>query len=78
MITGIIVDAAKKVLGDVQQRCTEALKALDQNDYLVVITALSGLEPQIRYVRSRLRDRVKSEKYKDKDKNQKKGGNHDI
>jgi hypothetical protein len=53
-IAGIIVDAAKKVLADVQRRCTEALKALDQHDYLVVIGALTGLEEQIRYVTVRL------------------------
>jgi hypothetical protein len=53
-IAGIIVDAAKKVLADVQRRCTEALKALDQDDYLVVIGALTGLEEQIRYVTVRL------------------------
>lgn len=44
VITGIVVDVAKKVLADVQQRCTEALKALEQNDYLVGIGALAGLE----------------------------------
>jgi hypothetical protein len=53
-IAGIIVDAAKKALADVQRRCTEALKALDQHDYLVVIGALTGLEEQIRYVAVRL------------------------
>jgi hypothetical protein len=53
-IAGIIVDAARKVLADVEQRCSEALKALDQNDYLVVIGALAGLEKQIRYVTVRL------------------------
>jgi ribosomal protein L3 len=53
-IAGILVDAAKKVLADVQRRCTEALKALDQHDYLVVIGALTGLEEQIRYVTVRL------------------------
>jgi TolA-binding protein len=42
------------VLADVQQRCTESLKALDQHDYLVVIGALAGLEDQIRYVTVRL------------------------
>jgi hypothetical protein len=42
------------VLADVQQRCTESLKALDQHDYLVVIGALAGLEEQIRYVTVRL------------------------
>ena len=52
--TGIIADAAKKVLSDVQQRCTEALKALEQNDYLVVIGALAGLEEQLRFVSIRL------------------------
>jgi hypothetical protein len=53
-IAGIIVEAAKNVLADVQRRCTEALKALDQHDYLVVIGALTGLEEQIRYVTVRL------------------------
>jgi len=38
----------------VQQRCSEALKALDKHDYLVVIGALAGLEDQIRYVTVRL------------------------
>jgi len=42
------------VLADVQQRCTESLKALDQHDYLIVIGALAGLEEQIRYVTVRL------------------------
>jgi hypothetical protein len=54
VITGIIIDAAKKVLLDVQQRCTEALKALEQNDYLVGIGALAGLEEQLRSVSVRL------------------------
>jgi hypothetical protein len=53
-IAGIIVNAARKVLADVQQRCIESLKALDQHDYLVVIGALAGLEDQIRYVTVRL------------------------
>jgi len=42
------------VFADVQQRCSEALKALDKHDYLVVIGALAGLEDQIRYVTVRL------------------------
>jgi hypothetical protein len=53
-ITGIVADAARKVLADVQQRCTEAMKALEQHDYLVVLGALAGLEDQIRYVWVRL------------------------
>jgi hypothetical protein len=53
-ITGIVADAARKVLADVQQRCTEAMKALEQHDYLVVLGALAGLEDQIRYVSVRL------------------------
>lgn len=53
-VAGIIVGATRKVLDDVGQRCSEALKALDQNDYLVVIGALAGLEDQIRYVTVRL------------------------
>ena len=53
-IAGIIVDATRQVLKDVEQRCTESLKALDQHDYLIVIGALAGLEDQIRYVSVRL------------------------
>ena len=53
-VIGIIEDVAKKMLAGVQQRCTEALKALDQHDYLVVIGALVGLEEQVRYVTVRL------------------------
>jgi hypothetical protein len=53
-ITSIVADAARKVLADVQQRCTEAMKALEQHDYLVVLGALAGLEDQIRYVWVRL------------------------
>ncbi|HZU31285.1 MAG TPA: hypothetical protein VFB79_09230 [Candidatus Angelobacter sp.] len=52
--TCIIIEAAKKVLADVQQRCTESLKALEQHDYLVVLGALAGLEDQIRFVSVRL------------------------
>lgn len=50
----IIADAAKKVLAEVQQRCTEALKALQQNDYLVALGAMVGLEEQIRSINARL------------------------
>jgi len=42
------------VLADIQQRSTEAIKALDQEDFLVVIGALAGLEDQIRFVTIRL------------------------
>lgn len=42
------------MLTDVERRCSESLKALDQRDYLVVIGALAGLEEQIRYVTVRL------------------------
>jgi hypothetical protein len=54
VVADIILGAARKVLSDVEQRCSEALKALEQNDYLVVIGALAGLEEQIRYVTTRL------------------------
>ena len=54
LTTGIIAGAARKVLADVQQRCTEAMKALEQHDYLVVLGALAGLEDQICYIRVRL------------------------
>ena len=46
--------AARKVLADIQQRSTEAIKALDQRDFLVVLGALAGLEEQIRFVTVRL------------------------
>lgn len=54
LVIGIIADAARKVLIDVQDRSIEALKALAQHDYLVVIGALAGLEDQIRFVMVRL------------------------
>jgi hypothetical protein len=50
----IIVDAAKKVLTEVQQRCGQALKALEQNDHLVALGAVIGLEEQVRSINSRL------------------------
>lgn len=53
-VAGIVVAAARKVLADIQQRSTEAIKALDQRDFLVVIGALAGLEEQIRFVTVRL------------------------
>lgn len=51
---GIIIGAARKALLDIQQRCSESLKALEQGDFLVVIGALAGLEDQIRFVTVRL------------------------
>jgi len=53
-VAGIVTAAARKVLADIQQRSTEAIKALDQHDYLVVLGALAGLEEQIRFVTVRL------------------------
>ena len=53
-VAGIVIAAARKVLADIQQRSTEAIKALDQHDFLVVIGALAGLEEQIRFVTVRL------------------------
>ena len=53
-ITGIIVDAAKKVLQAIEQRCNEALKTLDQQDHLVAMGAIVGLEDQVRQVAARL------------------------
>jgi hypothetical protein len=52
--TRIIVDSAKKVLSDVQRRSTEALKALEQDDYLVALGGLFGLEEQVRSINVRL------------------------
>jgi predicted transcriptional regulator len=53
-IKDIVIAAARKVLADIQQRSTEAIKAIDQHDYLVVLGALAGLEEQIRFVTVRL------------------------
>ena len=53
-VKDIVVAAARKVLADIQQRSTEAIKALDQRDFLVVLGALAGLEEQIRFVTVRL------------------------
>jgi hypothetical protein len=53
-VAGIVIAAARKVLADIQQRSTEAIKALDQRDFLVVIGPLAGLEEQIRFVSVRL------------------------
>ena len=50
----IVIAAARKAVADIQQRSTEAIKALDQGDYLVVLGALTGLEEQIRFVTVRL------------------------
>jgi len=53
-VKAIVITAARKVLADIQQRSTEAIKALDQQDYLVVLGALAGLEEQIKFVTVRL------------------------
>jgi hypothetical protein len=53
-VTDIVIAALRKVLADIQQRSCEAIKALDQRDFLVVLGALAGLEEQIRYVTVRL------------------------
>jgi hypothetical protein len=52
-VKSIVIAAARKVLADIQQRSTEAIKAID-HDYLVVLGALAGLEEQIRFVTVRL------------------------
>ena len=53
-LKSIVIAAARKALADLQQRSTEAIKALDQSDYLVVLGALAGLDEQIRFVTVRL------------------------
>ncbi len=50
----LILSITKKSPGSVGQRCTEALKALDQQDCLVALGALVGLEQQIRHINARL------------------------
>jgi hypothetical protein len=61
------------VLADIQQRSTAAIKALDQQDFLVVIGALAGLEEQIRFVTVRLMVLREVEQIQ----KQKEGGTHD-
>ena len=53
-VAGIIADFAKKALQSIGQRCNEAIKALDQQDYLVALGAIVGLEDQVRQVAARL------------------------
>jgi hypothetical protein len=74
-VKDIVVAAARKVLVDIQQRSTEAIKALDQRDFLVVLGALAGLEEQIRFLTVRfmvLREVEQIQKQKSEE-----GGNHD-
>src|SRR5689334_21608308 len=73
-VKDIVISAARKVLADIQQRSTEAIKALDQRDFLVVLGALAGLEEQIRFVTVRLMVLREVEQIQ---KKLKKGGNHD-
>jgi len=72
-VTAIITGAVRKVLSDVQQRCTEGLKALDQGDYLVALGAMIGLEEQIRSISARLLVLWEIAEYKNK--SEKTGGN---
>ena len=72
-VVDIILTAARKVLADVQQRCTETLKALDQRDYLVALGGLLGVEESIRYVTVRLMVLREIKEIQ----RQKKGGMHD-
>jgi hypothetical protein len=50
----IIVEATKKALAAVQQRCAESLKALDQQDHLVALGAIVGLDGQVRQIAARI------------------------
>lgn len=52
--TAIIVGAAKRAISEVSERCTQALKALQQNDHLLALGAMIGLEEQIRSINARL------------------------
>jgi hypothetical protein len=70
--TAIITGAVRKVLSDVQQRCAEGLKALDQGDYLVSLGAMIGLEDQIRSINARLLVLWEIAEYTNK--NEQKGG----
>lgn len=54
VISTLILGVARKVLLELQQRCSEALKAVDQGDYLVVLGALTGVENEIRFLCTRL------------------------
>jgi hypothetical protein len=74
-VKGIVITAARKVLTDIQQRSTEAMKALDQHDYLVVLGALAGLDEQIRFLTVRLM--VLREVEQIQKQNRIEGGTHD-
>jgi hypothetical protein len=50
------VQMAKLFLAEIQQRCAQASKALDQRDYRLTLSALSGLERPLVYVRSKIRE----------------------
>lgn len=53
-VMDIIVEALKKSLADIQGRSAEAVKALEQRDFLVALGAISGLESQLRDITVRL------------------------
>jgi hypothetical protein len=69
-VKGIVIAAAKKVLADIQQRSTEAIKALEQSDFLVALGALAGLEEQIRLVTVRLMVLREAEQIRNQQKEQ--------
>jgi hypothetical protein len=50
----LILSVTKTSLRGVVQRCTEALKALEKQDYLVALGALVGVEQQIWHINARL------------------------
>ncbi len=53
-ITDILAGIAKNALAQIHERCTEAQKALEQDNPLGALGALTGLEEQIRDVSLRL------------------------
>ena len=53
-VAGIIADFAKKSLQGIEQRCSEAVKALDQQDHLLALGAIVGLEEQVQRIAARL------------------------
>jgi hypothetical protein len=54
------VQLAKLILAEIQQRCGQAMKTLDERDYRLTLSALSGLEHPLVYVRTKIRELLRS------------------
>jgi hypothetical protein len=50
------IQLARLILAEIQQRCAQATKMLDQRDYRLALSGLSGLERPLTYVRTKIRE----------------------